>query len=83
MAYTVEIGGDRATVKNGVWTSDNHELADGLPEIVLAFWESGYYPDADLQLAKIAAKAFGGGVLDLPEDHPDSGNPYSSIGEVF
>ena len=83
MPYTVNVLGERATVENGVWKADDPNLAKALTSTCLAQWESGYYPDWDLQRAKIAAKAFGGEVLDLPEDHPDSGNPYSSIGEVF
>lgn len=66
----VQIGRRIATVDSGEWTSDSATLAGSIQATIDLRGEPSYLPDPDLTLARKAARAFGGTVLDNAEEIP-------------
>ena len=62
MECTIELWGNQATLREGVWTSDNDELASFLNRVTDLDVEP-YTPQPMVNMGKKLAKQFGGKVI--------------------
>lgn len=76
MSATVEIGGFKATITDGQWTSDNPALAQILTALLPTWGPSGADPNPDLHIAQNAVKQLGGTVLEYDETEFEEGVVY-------
>lgn len=76
MAATVEIGGSRAAIMDGVWSSDNKVLLDTLNLLLDPLGPSGADPNPDLHTAQAAVARLGGELIDYDKTAYVEGRVY-------
>lgn len=76
MPVVISLGGQRATIDDGAWTSDDPNLQEFLNEVKDEDLDSGADPWPDMTQARDVLRRYGGQIVD--EGQP----PRSRLGRV-